>query len=132
MAKTKDFSKFLCDLIGSDDSLADDLDRERLNAEIAVLIYSEREAAGLTQKQLADKVGTHQTVIARLENAEYNGRTIELLRKVLRALGLRLAVAAEPLVQESVTADILPFEPRIWQPPLGQPIKTETLSAAQS
>jgi len=133
MAKTKDFARFLAEQIGSDDALADDLDRERLNGEIAILIYSERTAAGLTQKELADKAGTHQSVIARLEDAEYNGRTIELLRNVLRALGRRLAVSAEPLVEDNVTFDILPFgQPTLWTPPAGSPpIERQTVSAAQ-
>lgn len=99
MATTKDFAKFLAEQIDDDDSLAEDIERERLNGEIAALIYTERNNAGLTQKELAEKTGTHQSVIARLEDADYNGRNIELLRKVLRALGRRLSVSVEPLVE---------------------------------
>jgi transcriptional regulator with XRE-family HTH domain len=98
----KDFAKLLVEQVQDDQGFADDMDRERLNGEIAVLIYNERMKAGLTQKQLAEKAGTHQPVIARLEDADYNGRTIEVLRKVLRALGCRLAIAAEPHTGDSV------------------------------
>ena len=38
----------------------------RVNAEVAQLIYDVRTKAKLTQKQLADLVGTTQSVIARL------------------------------------------------------------------
>lgn len=112
MAKTKDFAKFLANQVESDEALADDIERERLNADIAVLIYSEREQAGLTQQELAEKAGTHQSVIARLEDAEYNGRTIELLRRVLHALGRRLAVSAEPLIEDTITAESDPHDPQ--------------------
>jgi ribosome-binding protein aMBF1 (putative translation factor) len=112
MAKTKDFAKFLANQVESDEALADAIERERLNADIAVLIYSEREQAGLTQQELAEKAGTHQSVIARLEDAEYNGRTIELLRRVLHALGRRLAVSAEPLIEDTITAESDPHDPQ--------------------
>ena len=133
MGKPKDFAKLLVEQIKSDLGFADDMDRERLNGEIAVLIHSERTKAGLTQKELADRAGTHQSVIARLEDAEYDGRTIELLRSVLRALGLRLSVSAEPLVESGATVNIIPFKPKLWAPPVGSPpIETQTSSAAQA
>ena len=47
-----------------------DLDRRRINARIARLIHESRTAAGLTQAQLAERVGTRQQVIARLEDAD--------------------------------------------------------------
>jgi len=133
MAKAKDYARLLAEQIKGDRDFADDMDRERLNGEIAVLIYSERTTAGLTQQELADKAGTHQSVIARLEDAEYSGRTIELLRKVLRALGCRLAVSVAPLVADSDTAHIVPFAPQLWKPPAGSPpVETQTASAAQA
>lgn len=39
-----------------------------LNAAVAQLIYETRTKAGLTQQQLADRVGTKQSVITRLED----------------------------------------------------------------
>src|SRR5690348_528542 len=44
-----------------------------LNAQIAQEIYALRTRAGLTQKQLADLVGTTDSVISRLEDADYAG-----------------------------------------------------------
>jgi transcriptional regulator with XRE-family HTH domain len=133
MAKAKDYAKLLAKQIKGDPEFADAMDRERLNGEIAVLIYSERTNARLTQQELAEKAGTHQSVIARLEDAEYSGRTIELLRQVLRALGLRLAVSAEPLVEDNATVITLPFKNKVWEPPIGsQPVETHTASAAKA
>ncbi len=48
------------------------LQEATLNAEIAQIIYDARTEARLTQQKLADLVGTSQSVIARLEDADYN------------------------------------------------------------
>lgn len=46
---------------------------------------------GLSQKDLATKVGTRQSAISRLESGEYNP-SIEFLNKVAHALGKELEV----------------------------------------
>ena len=46
---------------------------------------------GLSQKELADKVGTKQSAISRLESGEYNP-SVEFLSKVANALGKELEV----------------------------------------
>ena len=55
-----------------------------------------RTIRGLSQKQLADLVGTTQSSIARLESG---GRppSISFLRKVVEAMGGRLVISAEPV-----------------------------------
>jgi len=46
---------------------------------------------GLTQKQLAKKIGTKQSAIARLESGEANP-TIALLEKIVAAMGYKLTI----------------------------------------
>ncbi|UNC93537.1 helix-turn-helix transcriptional regulator [Candidatus Contubernalis alkaliaceticus] len=46
---------------------------------------------GLSQKELAEKIGTKQSAISRLESGEYNP-SIELLSKIAHALGKELQV----------------------------------------
>ncbi|MDP2599901.1 MAG: helix-turn-helix transcriptional regulator [Deltaproteobacteria bacterium] len=61
-------------------------EEEKLNLRIALLIRDAREAAGLTQSQLADLIGTQQSVISRLEDADYEGHSLSILQKIAQAL----------------------------------------------
>lgn len=64
------------------------LEKERIAAEL--LYY--REKFSLTQEELAKKVNTSQSAIARLEDSDYRGYSIKVLRKIADALGLELVV----------------------------------------
>jgi len=71
---------------------------ERLNREeFAILdeMLAARREAGLTQAQVAEKMGTKAPAVARLESALASGKhspSIETLRKYAKALGKRLEV----------------------------------------
>ncbi|MFQ5742383.1 MAG: helix-turn-helix transcriptional regulator [Acidobacteriota bacterium] len=58
------------------------------------LIRRLREEAGLTQSELADRVGTTQSVISRLESDDYEGHSLSMLYRIGAALDRRIAVAA--------------------------------------
>jgi ribosome-binding protein aMBF1 (putative translation factor) len=66
------------------------------DAEIASKIYELRQQAGLTQKQLAELIKTKQPVISRLEEADYRGHTLEMLRRIAAALHCKLEVNIIP------------------------------------
>lgn len=68
------------------------LERERLNAKVARLIADYREEAGLTQKQLGELIGTTQSVISRLEDADYDGHSLTMLNKIAQALNKKLSI----------------------------------------
>ena len=72
------------------------MEEYRLNTHIAQLIYDARNDAGLTQKQLAELVGTKQQVIARLEDADYEGHSLSMLRRIGEALKLNLEIRFVP------------------------------------
>jgi ribosome-binding protein aMBF1 (putative translation factor) len=72
------------------------LTKERENLNIAEQIYALRRQAGLSQTQLADLVGTTQSVISRLEDADYDGHSLATLRKIGTALQQRVQVRFVP------------------------------------
>jgi ribosome-binding protein aMBF1 (putative translation factor) len=68
-----------------------------LNAQIAQEIYALRTKAGLTQKRLADLVKTTDSVISRLEDADYAGHSLKMLQRISAALNRRLEIHFVPL-----------------------------------
>ncbi len=63
-------------------------------ADLAILVCKMREAAGLSQAQLAERVGTSQPAIARLEDGEYTGHSLKILEKIAAACGFQLRLRA--------------------------------------
>ena len=68
-----------------------------LNAQIAQEIYALRTKAELTQRQLAELVGTTDSAISRLEDANYAGHSLKMLQRISAALNTRLEVHFVPL-----------------------------------
>ena len=64
--------------------------------DIALQLAALRQARGLTQKQVADLLGTKQQAIARLEDPAYTGHSLSMVRKYVEALGASLDVTIIP------------------------------------
>jgi len=55
-----------------------------------------RAIAGITQAQLAKKIGTTASAISRYENAEYDRYELRTLRKIAEACGGKLQLIMQP------------------------------------
>src|SRR5262249_13503527 len=73
-----------------------ELEEARANDEVARKIYELRTKAGLTQRDLAKLVGTTASVICRLEDADYDGHSLAMLRRMAAALGKRVEIRFLP------------------------------------
>ena len=62
---------------------------------LATRIHEARQKGGLTQRQLADAVGTTQSVISRIEKADQN-MTVGTLVKLADALHMNLSIELAP------------------------------------
>ena len=93
MAKTRDFAQAVRRQLEGNRRLRAAVEKEQLNGAIATLIYDARTEAKLTQRELAELVGTQQSVIARLEDADYAGHSLSMLARIATALNCRLAVS---------------------------------------
>ena len=82
--------------VGEDVQRKASLERERVNAEVARTIHELREQAGLSQEELADRVGTTQSVISRLEDADYEGHSLSMLSRIAKALNQQVQVVMRP------------------------------------
>jgi len=59
---------------------------------IGVILRQAREEAGLTQEELADRVGTQKTAISRIENHAEDIK-LSTIQKVAKALGKNLEIS---------------------------------------
>ncbi|QDT01326.1 helix-turn-helix domain-containing protein [Adhaeretor mobilis] len=96
MAKTRDAMKIIDKMIGDDPERRQRIAEARTQSEIAQMVYDARHAAGLTQKQLADLIGTGQSAIARLEDADYDGHSLTMLQRIAKALNCHIRLSMVP------------------------------------
>lgn len=73
------------------------LEEARADDEVARKIFELRKKAGLTQAQLAKMVGTTASVISRLEDADYEGHSLAMLRRIAAALDKRVEIRFVPV-----------------------------------
>ncbi|HKD09653.1 MAG TPA: helix-turn-helix domain-containing protein [Bryobacteraceae bacterium] len=73
------------------------LETARENEGIARTIQILRKRAELTQGQLAKLVGTTASVICRLEDADYEGHSVSMLRRIAAALNRRVEIRFLPI-----------------------------------
>ena len=79
-------------LTGNSPEMAHLIEQERANLDIARTIYDLRTVARLLQTELAKKVGTTQSVISRLEDADYEGHSLAMLNRIAAALNKRVKI----------------------------------------
>lgn len=73
------------------------LAEERTNVDVAQKIHDLREKCGLTQRQLAELVGTTASVICRLEDADYEGHSLAMLNRIAAVLNRRVEIVFKPI-----------------------------------
>ena len=66
------------------------------NREVAHKIHHLRNQAGLSQAELARRIGTTQSVISRLEDADYEGHSLAMLNRIASALERRVEIHFVP------------------------------------
>lgn len=98
-------SKSLGDLydrfIAGDPEQVASYEKALADSEVAGAIYTLRTEAGLSQRELAARVGTTASVICRLEDADYQGHSLSMLRRVAAALGRRVEIRFPPIAEPS-------------------------------
>ena len=82
--------------VGEDPERRAGYEQELANAEFAAKLYQLRTRAGLSQRELAKRVGTTASVICRLEDADYEGHSLAMLRRIAAALDRRVEVRFVP------------------------------------
>ena len=95
MKRKTNFDRYLEDQL-KDKDFAARFKRAGEAWDVAVQLAALRKEAGLSQKELAQRVGTSQQQISRLESPSYEGHSLSMLRRVAEALGATLHVGIHP------------------------------------
>ena len=109
MSKKKQFKsrtlQFAYDrYVGQDPELTAYFEEELAAADVARQIYKLRLRAGLSQRELAAKVGTTASVICRLEDSDYGGHSLSMLRRIAAAFGRHVKIQFVPAGRRHVAA----------------------------
>jgi ribosome-binding protein aMBF1 (putative translation factor) len=96
MAQTRNALKILERVTGNNGDVKTGIAQARINFEVAQMIYDARTKAGLSQSELAAIIGSKQPVIARLEDADYEGHSLTMLQRIAAALEQRLELRFVP------------------------------------
>lgn len=93
--KTTNFERYLAQQM-KDLRFVERFERAGQAWDVALQIAALREQAGLSQKELAQRLKTSQQQISRLESPDYEGHSLANLRRVAEALHARVRVVFEP------------------------------------
>jgi ribosome-binding protein aMBF1 (putative translation factor) len=90
--KTSDAVKLMNKWYGGDADWDQMLVEERLKVQVGQTVYDLRTEAGLSQEALAKLAGTSQSIVSRVENADYAGSALEMLYRICLALHRQVKV----------------------------------------
>jgi predicted XRE-type DNA-binding protein len=102
--KTSDAMAILDAITGHDPEMQALIEEEAENLRIAKTIYELRTKAGLSQSELAKRIGTTQSAVSRLEDADYQGHSLPMLQRVAAALDKRIEIRWVPLRRKNAFA----------------------------
>ena len=94
----------------NDSEMMQMLEAERIKGDIAQQVYDLREAASLTQEQLAEKIGTTAKIIDDLEMTDYDdnaiGNAVLMLQCIAKAAGKQIKLRIVPLNAEPTQVEL--------------------------
>ena len=93
---TTDALKILATVAGDDPKRQQSFEQEVADREVAHKIFQLRQSTGLSQVELARRVGTAQSVISRLEDADYEGHSLAMLNRIAAAVERRVEIRLVP------------------------------------
>lgn len=85
------------EILQNDPELALQVEKERVHALAAQIVYDLRTTNGLSQRELAARVGTSASAICRLEDSNYGSHTLNMLIRIVSTFGYQIRLEAVPL-----------------------------------
>ena len=103
MTRQTNFDRYLQDQL-KDPNFAARFEKAGESWDLAIKLADLRKDAGLSQKELAKRVGTSQQQISRLESPSYEGHSLSMIRRVAEALGCTVRVEVERVKRSNTHA----------------------------
>jgi DNA-binding XRE family transcriptional regulator len=91
MKRKTNFDQYLEEKLKNED-FADRFKKAGAAWDVALKLVSLRKESGLSQKELAQRAGTTQQQISRLESPSYEGHSLSMLRRVAEVLGATVRI----------------------------------------
>lgn len=90
--RTSDGIRYLEEWLGTDKVMRREISACGLHDEAAQIVYDARTGLGWSQSELAERAGTRQSVISRIEDSDYHGHSLTLLHRIAYAMGLEVEI----------------------------------------
>ncbi|NOZ79152.1 MAG: helix-turn-helix domain-containing protein [Acidobacteria bacterium] len=140
MTERNEVLAFLDDLVSSDEELRREAAKERVRLALALAMVRARKARGLSQTEVAERLGVSQSWVSKLENPDI-AHTFESILDYLQAIDAELDMeirAGEETftvsMSESSTSVAAPaedpgstFVEKLWEGPTREPSRTFVL-----
>lgn len=104
----KDALDYIRETFGNYPEFEEGVEKARTDLMVGQMIYDARQEAGLSQTELAKLVGTTQSVISRLEDADYEGHSLSILNRIAVALNKKVQIEFVPVAPHGKTSDLHP------------------------
>ena len=91
MKRKSNFDQYLKEQL-KDEGFAERFKKAGEAWDVALELAALRKESGLSQKELAKRVGTTQQQISRLESTSYEGHSLSMLRRVAEAFGATIHI----------------------------------------
>ncbi len=78
--------------IGNDPEQQQAFEEALADYDVARKVYQLRSKSGLSQRELARRIGTTASVICQLEDADYQGHSLLMLRRIAAAMDKRVEI----------------------------------------
>lgn len=101
MKQKTNFDIYLEDQL-RDPAFADRFRKAGDDWDVTIQLAALRKASGMSQKELAKRVGTSQQQISRLESPSYEGHSLSMLRRVAEVLGAKVHLEIIPVDRKSI------------------------------
>jgi len=121
----KPLQQYVADQIAASPTFAAELAKAREGTHLGLALTELREERGLTQREVSERTGIKQPMLARIERGQMP--TLPTLRRIAQALNARVIIAPDTAIVVEAIAETVPAE-AAPKPKVARRRKAETVA----